>query len=440
MKWPRFAFEKFPGADPALGSEMKSVGEVMAIGRTFPEALQKAARSLEIGRDGLVSLYGSADYVALAEEIATTPRRQGATTEAASSSPASLPANPFSLSLDAPVADPRIPDALRALVAIPTAERLFYVADAMRAPALLGDEEIHALTGIDRWFLAHIRRIVDFEARGCETEEDVREGKRLGFSDRELGGAEYVRAWRESAGVHPVFARVDTCAGELPSTTPYLYGTWGDACEARPTEREKVIILGGGPNRIGQGIEFDCCCVHACFALREMGFETVMVNCNPETVSTDFDIADCLYFEPVTLEHVLAICEVEGRGGKLRGVVVQLGGQTPLKLAMGLARAGVPILGTSPDAIDCAEDCGRFDALLEKLGLRRPRGGTAYGVDDALSIADRVGFPAIVRPSYVLGGRAMAVCRTADELRAFARLALGAAENGGAPSILSTSF
>ena len=348
-------------------------------------------------------------------------------------------ANPFSLSVEAPVQDPRLEGALRALVALPTADRLFHVADAMRAPVAMGDVELARLTGIDPWFMAQIRRIVDFERHGCDTPEDLAEGKRLGFSDRELGGAEYVRAWRESTGLVPTFARVDTCAAERGAETPYLYATYGDdpdACEARPTGRAKGIILGGGPNRIGQGIEFDCCCVHACFALRELGVETIMVNCNPETVSTDYDTADRLYFEPLTLEHVLAVCDVERRAGDLRGVMVQLGGQTPLKLAAGLAKAGVPLLGTSADAIDRAEDRGRFDALLEKLGLLRPRGAAAYGIDDALSIAERVGYPVLVRPSYVLGGRAMAVCRGPGDLRAFARLALGAAENGGAPSIL----
>ncbi len=425
VKWPRFAFEKFPGADPRLGTQMKSVGEVMAIGRTFCEALQKAARSLETGKDGLSSLLPDADYIGLAGVLDRAARRDLANDPA----PDPWTAGPRTASTDV-----ELRTALRALVATASAERLFHLADLMRLGET--DEELFRLTAIDPWFLAQIRRIVDFEtAQKAESgkplsADAVRAGKRLGFSDRQLAsyaGAseETVRSFREAHAIKPTFARVDTCAAEFVAYTPYMYSTYETSNEAAPTaDREKIIILGGGPNRIGQGIEFDYCCCHAAFALRELGYETIMVNCNPETVSTDYDTSDRLYFEPLTLEDVLAICEEEGRDGKLAGVIVQLGGQTPLKLAKPLARAGIPILGTSADAIDRAEDREQFDAMLVKLGLRRPRGGIAHDVEGARVVARDIGFPLLVRPSYVLGGRAMMIVNDDDELVHYVGLAV----------------
>ncbi|MEO6572899.1 MAG: carbamoyl-phosphate synthase large subunit, partial [Polyangiaceae bacterium] len=334
VKWPRFAFEKFPGAETTLGTQMKSVGEVMSIGRTFCEALQKAARSLETGRDGLVSLRDRVDYRLLAEPKKTRDLGMEAPEMDA---PRSLP----------PATEKEVRDALTKLVGIPTAERLFYVADAMRIG--MTDDELYALTMIDRWFLAQMRRILHAEkmiAAGETGPNRLHEYKRLGFSDRHIasvgGGCEDdVRKLRAESGVRPVFARVDTCAAEFVAHTPYLYSTFDTESESAAKPGKKVVILGGGPNRIGQGIEFDYCCVHAVQALRELGFETVMVNCNPETVSTDYDTSDRLYFEPLTLEDVLEICDKE----KPWGVIVQFGGQTPLKLAVPLAKAGVPIIG-----------------------------------------------------------------------------------------------
>jgi carbamoyl-phosphate synthase large subunit len=430
VKWPRFAFEKFPGADNTLGTQMKSVGEVMSIGRTFCESLQKAARSLETSRDGLVSLMSRVDYRLLAE-----PRKErDLGMEAAEvETPKTLP----------PPSPEDLVRALRTVIPIPVADRLFYVADAMRAG--ISTTEIHDLTKIDPWFLAQIERIVKAEeriARGEVTPAALGSFKRLGFSDAQLGKltgscAEDVRTLRKKAGVVPVYARVDTCAAEFVAHTPYLYSTYESESEAKPnTTKKKVVILGGGPNRIGQGIEFDYCCVHAVQALRELGFETVMVNCNPETVSTDYDTSDRLYFEPLTLEDVLAICDEE----QPVGVIVQFGGQTPLKLAVPLERAGVRLLGTTADAIDRAEDRGRFDDLLTKLSLRRPRSGIATGIEGAYKIADEIGYPVLVRPSYVLGGRAMTIAYTRAELEAYVALAVEAARDAGTQAILIDEF
>ncbi len=430
VKWPRFAFEKFPGADPTLGTQMKSVGEAMSIGRTFTEALQKAARSLETARDGLVSLVTRVDYRVLAQ-----PRKQRdlAMEAAEIEAPKDLP----------PPSPDEVATALRALVPIAVADRLFYVADAMRAG--LSADELAELTKIDPWFLAQIERIVEAErriARGDLTPASLREFKRLGFSDAQiekLAGrrAGDVRVLRKREGVRPIYARVDTCAAEFVAETPYFYSTYESDSEAAPNrDKKKVVILGGGPNRIGQGIEFDYCCVHAVSALRELGFETVMVNCNPETVSTDYDTSDRLYFEPLTLEDVLAICDEE----EPVGVIVQFGGQTPLKLAVALEEAGVKLLGTPADAIDRAEDRGRFDQLLSKLALRRPKSGIATGVDGAFSIAEEIGYPVLVRPSYVLGGRAMTIAYSRAELQAYVHLAVEAARDAGTQAILVDEF
>jgi carbamoyl-phosphate synthase large subunit len=425
VKWPRFAFEKCPGADPRLGTQMKSVGEAMAIGRTFPEALQKAARSMETGKDGLASLLESADYVALAADLVGTQRRDLSMEPAPEPRPAAA---------RAPAEADAVRSALRQLVGVPTADRLFHVADAMRLGVT--DAELFALTAIGPWFLAQMRRIVDFEQQHDGRSlaelgaERLRDGKRLGFSDRQLAricrtteGA--VMAARKEHGVVPTFARVDTCAAEFVAYTPYMYSTYESQNETpEDGEREKVIILGGGPNRIGQGIEFDYCCCHAAFAMRELGYETIMVNCNPETVSTDYDTSDRLYFEPLTFEDVLAICENENRTGRLKGVIVQLGGQTPLKLAKPLTRAGVPLLGTSADAIDRAEDRELFDAMLGKLGLLRPNGAIAHDVASAKKIAVELGYPLLVRPSYVLGGRAMMIVHDETELEHYVGVAV----------------
>ena len=378
-KIPRFAFEKFAGADPTLTTAMKSVGEAMAIGRTFAESMQKALRSLETGLTGF-------DELLSAEEA-------------------------------------RQPDRLRALLARPTADRILYVADALRAG--MTTAEIHAACKYDPWFIERIGEIVAAEktviAGGLP--EDVAELwrlKRMGFSDArlaKLAGLEEmtVASRRRAAGVRPVFKRIDTVAAEFPSATPYMYSTYvGDVSspgedEAEPSDRRKAMILGGGPNRIGQGIEFDYCCVHACYSLDEAGIETIMVNCNPETVSTDYDTSDRLYFEPLTAEDVIEIARVEQSRGTLLGAIVQLGGQTPLKLAQGLMDAGIPILGTPPDAIDLAEDRERFQGLLMSLGLKQPPNGLARSRAEAAEVATRIGFPVVIRPSYVLGGRAMEI-------------------------------
>lgn len=406
-KIPRFTFEKFPGADPTLTTQMKSVGEAMSIGRTFKESLQKALRSLEIGSAGFDNIEAGIDEI-------------------------------------------------KAKLKTPNAERIWYVAQALKEGMSVG--EIHELTWIDPWFLNNIKQIVDMEEKlkslGVEELKSsnnqlhnsttpqlqtlLREAKEYGFSDKRIavltGKTEAeIRQIRRDSGIKPVYKLVDTCAAEFEAYTPYLYSTYekpfykiplnlpftkgGEGgfveCEANPTNRKKVIILGSGPNRIGQGIEFDYCCVHAVFALKELGYETIMVNCNPETVSTDYDTADRLYFEPLTIEDVLNIVDLE----KPEGVIVQFGGQTPLKLAVPLEREGVKILGTSPDSIDRAEDRKRFKELLHKLNLKQPESGTAMSIEEAVDIANIIGYPVMVRPSYVLGGRAMEIVYDEDSIR-----------------------
>ena len=434
VKWPRFAFEKFPGAETTLGTQMKSVGEVMSIGRTFCEALQKAARSLETGRDGLVSLRDRVDYRLLAEPKKSRDLGMEAPEMEA---PRELP----------PASEEEVRAALSKLVGTPTAERLFYVADAMRIG--MSDDELYALTQIDRWFLAQMRRILHAEKKIAAGElgpNHLREYKRLGFSDRHIASVgsatkgalseDDVRKLRAKGGVRPVFTRVDTCAAEFVAHTPYLYSCYDTESESAAKPGKKVVILGGGPNRIGQGIEFDYCCVHAAQALRELGYETVMVNCNPETVSTDYDTSDRLYFEPLTLEDVLAICDEENPDG----VIVQFGGQTPLKLAVPLEQRGVKLLGTSADAIDRAEDRGRFDELLTKISLKRPKSGMATDAAGAKAIANEIGYPVLVRPSYVLGGRAMMIAYTPEELDTYVHRAVEAARDAGSQSILIDEF
>ena len=380
-KIPRFAFEKFPSADSRLTTQMKSVGEVMAIGRTFQESLQKALRGLETGKDGL---------------------------------------NPGKL-------DPGNEDDVATLkreLREPGPERLFYVADGFRAG--LGIDEIYALTRIDHWFLDQIAELVEIEGHvrsgglGALDTAGMRQLKRKGFSDARLAALlgtdeAAVRTLRHAFGVRPVYKRVDSCAAEFATTTAYLYSTYEDECEAEPTGRDKIMVLGGGPNRIGQGIEFDYCCVHAALALREDGYETIMVNCNPETVSTDYDTSDRLYFEPLTLEDVLEIIHKENP----KGVIVQYGGQTPLKLARALEANGAPIIGTSPDSIDLAEDRERFQKMVTKLKLVQPPNRTARNPDEALALAREIGYPLVVRPSYVLGGRAMEVVHGDADLRRY---------------------
>ena len=433
VKWPRFAFEKFSGADPRLTTQMKSVGEAMSIGRTFKQALQKAARSLEIGRDGLVSLLDKIDY----RELRAQVRRLIASGEA--------------INLHRPIEErglaktEEIQESILEIIRTPLADRLWYVMDGLRVG--LSVEAVCGATSMDPWFVTQLAQLVAEERsiegsrdRALERDELAR-AKEHGFTDRRIGDlrgepSEKVREAREKLGVHPIFARVDTCAAEFVALTPYLYSTWGRASESAATDRKKVMILGGGPNRIGQGIEFDYCCVHAAFALKELGFETIMVNCNPETVSTDYDTSDRLYFEPLTYEDVMSIVREE----KPDGVIVQFGGQTPLKLAVPLSRAGVPILGTSADAIDAAEDRERFDALLNKLGLRRPAGGIANGMAEAYAVAERIGFPVVVRPSYVLGGRAMEIVYSRDELAAYMSKALEALEDADTQTILVDEF
>jgi carbamoyl-phosphate synthase large subunit len=381
VKIPRFTFEKFPAANDRLTTQMKSVGEVMAIGRTFQESLQKALRGLETGLDGLV------------------------------------PQLPMPLSDEDQV---RLAHELRA----PGANRLLYVADAFRAGWSLA--RIAELTHIDPWFLAQIEELVQQEATvredglGALGAERLRFLKRKGFSDGRLAHLvdmpeKAIRDKRHTLAVQPVYKRVDTCAAEFATSTAYLYSTYEEECEANPTDRRKIMILGGGPNRIGQGIEFDYCCVHAALQLREDGFETLMVNCNPETVSTDYDTSDRLYFESLTLEDVLEILAVE----KPEGVIVQFGGQTPLKLSRALEAAGAPIIGTSPDSIDVAEDRERFQALVKKLGLKQPANATARTEEQAVTLGREVGFPLVVRPSYVLGGRAMEIVFNEEDLRSY---------------------
>jgi carbamoyl-phosphate synthase large subunit len=394
-KVPRFAFEKFPLADAHLTTQMKSVGEVMAIGRTFQESLQKALRGLETDKDGLNEMLN--------------------------------------------LSDPQSMSRLRTELQQPGAERLFYLADALRAGMTL--EEVQALTKIDPWFLAQIDDLVatEHEVRvqgpSALSVERLRWLKRRGFSDRRLASLtgqteEQLRERRRELGVRPVFKRVDTCAAEFATSTAYLYSTYEEECEAAPTDAKKIMVLGGGPNRIGQGIEFDYCCVHAALALRDDGFETIMVNCNPETVSTDYDTSDRLYFEPLTTEDVLAIVEAE----RPFGVIVQYGGQTPLKLARDLEAAGVPIIGTSPDSIDHAEDRERFQRLITQLGLKQPPNATARSESEAVERAAEIGYPLVVRPSYVLGGRAMELVYDETDLRRYIRTAVSV--SNAAPVLL----
>ena len=386
-KIPRFTFEKFPQAKDILTPQMKSVGEVMAIGRTFKESLQKGMRSLEIGSYGFE------------EKIQGTGDREE------------------NLKL--------VRDKLR----VPNAERLWYLGDAFRLG--LSVDEIHDLSKIDPWFLEHVRQIIEAEAEirsaGAPTPESLLRMKQMGFSDRRLAilagrTEDDIRAARSAAGVRAVFRAVDTCGAEFAAYTPYLYSTYEGEDESNRTGRKKIMILGGGPNRIGQGIEFDYCCCHACFALADAGYETIMVNCNPETVSTDYDTSDKLYFEPLTLENVLEIVARENPDG----VIVQFGGQTPLKLALALERAGVKIIGTSPDSIDLAEDRERFRRLLDDLKLKQPLSGTARSYQEALEIAERLRYPILVRPSYVLGGRAMQIVYDSDTLRNYMTYAVAA--------------
>ncbi|HEX2731404.1 MAG TPA: carbamoyl-phosphate synthase large subunit [Polyangiaceae bacterium] len=438
VKWPRFAFEKFPGSDARLGTQMKSVGEAMSIGRTFAEALQKAARSLETGKQGFNSLLDTVDYRQLQH---IQPKRDLVLDAPPEVRPQrTLP----------PPSEQELRQAVVDRIGIPTPDRMFYVGDALRLGVSL--TEVHAKTAIDPWFLAQFKRIVDFERvieKAPELDRELlQEAKRLGFSDAQLAklykrGQESesgIRSLRRSLGVSPVFGRVDTCAAEFPAHTPYLYSCYETESESQVTAKRKVLILGGGPNRIGQGIEFDYCCCHAAFALRELGIETVMVNCNPETVSTDYDTSDRLYFEPLTLEHVLSICDEESKSGEVLGVIVQFGGQTPLKLAVALERNGMRLLGTPADAIDRAEDRERFEALLNKLDLKRPSAGIAKSIEEAVRVATQIGYPVLVRPSYVLGGRAMMTCWNETELVAYAGLALDVAREAGSPALLIDKF
>ena len=404
-KIPRFAFEKFPGSEPYLTTAMKSVGEAMSIGRTIHESMQKALASMETGLTGFdeVEIEGAPDKAAVTKAISQQ-----------------------------------------------TPDRLRTIAQAMRHG--LSDDDIHAVTKFDPWFLARIREIIDAEqevqSSGLPTQKDaMRSLKMLGFTDARLAkltqtSEEAVRTARLALDVKAVFKRIDTCAAEFEAQTPYMYSTYeapmmGDEeCEAWSSDKKKIVILGGGPNRIGQGIEFDYCCCHACFALTKAGYETIMVNCNPETVSTDYDTSDRLYFEPLTFEHVMEILRVEQDNGTLHGVIVQFGGQTPLKLANALEQAGIPILGTTPDAIDLAEDRERFQALVNKLGLKQPKNGIASTDAEALSIAGDIGFPLVIRPSYVLGGRAMEIVRDMAQLERYIKEAV--VVSGDSPVLLDS--
>ncbi|KMW59576.1 Carbamoyl-phosphate synthase large chain [Candidatus Rhodobacter oscarellae] len=405
-KIPKFAFEKFPGAEPHLTTAMKSVGEVMSIGRTFHESVQKALASMESGLTGF-------------DEVAVPGLGED-------------------------------PAALTKLIAAQHPDRLRRIAQAMREG--MSNDDIQAVTAFDPWFLDRIREIIDAEAQVRKdglpvTEQGLRRLKMLGFTDARLGkltgrDEDNVRAARRNLGVNAVFKRIDTCAAEFEAQTPYMYSTYetpvmGEVeCEARPSEAKKVVILGGGPNRIGQGIEFDYCCCHACYALSDAGYETIMVNCNPETVSTDYDTSDRLYFEPLTFEHVMEILRVEQDNGNLHGVIVQFGGQTPLKLANALHDAGIPILGTSPDSIDWAEDRERFQALVNDLGLHQPNNAIASTDEEALSKAEEIGFPLVIRPSYVLGGRAMEIVRDMEQLRRY--IAEAVVVSGDSPVLLDS--
>jgi carbamoyl-phosphate synthase large subunit len=404
-KIPKFAFEKFPGSKPYLTTAMKSVGEVMAIGRTIHESMQKALCSMESGLTGFdeVEIEGAPNKAAVIKAISQQ-----------------------------------------------TPDRMRTIAQAMREG--LTDDEIFNTTKFDPWFLARIREIVEAEETVRKdglpvTEDGLRKLKMLGFSDARLANLtgrneDNVRRARHNLGVKAVFKRIDTCAAEFEAQTPYMYSTYetpvmGDVeCEARPSDKKKVVILGGGPNRIGQGIEFDYCCCHACYALTDAGYETIMVNCNPETVSTDYDTSDRLYFEPLTYEHVMEILRVEQDNGTLHGVIVQFGGQTPLKLANALEEAGIPILGTTPDAIDLAEDRERFQAMVNKLGLKQPNNGIAHSDDEAMEIAKQVGYPLVIRPSYVLGGRAMEIVRDDAHLERYINEAV--VVSGDSPVLLDS--
>ncbi|WP_458789932.1 carbamoyl-phosphate synthase large subunit [Yoonia sp. MH D7] len=404
-KIPRFAFEKFAGSEPHLTTAMKSVGEAMAIGRTFHESMQKALASMETGLTGFddIVIPGAPDVAAITKELAKQ-----------------------------------------------TPDRIRVIAQAMRHG--LSDDAINAVTKFDPWFLARIREIIEAEAvviaEGLPTtEHGMRALKMMGFTDARLAiltkqSEEAVRKSRRAMGVNAVFKRIDTCAAEFEAQTPYMYSTYespvmGDAeCEARPSDRKKVVILGGGPNRIGQGIEFDYCCCHACYALTDQGYETIMINCNPETVSTDYDTSDRLYFEPLTFEHVMEIMRVEQENGTLHGVIVQFGGQTPLKLANALQEAGIPILGTTPDAIDLAEDRERFSDLVNRLGLKQPVNGIASTDQQAFEIAKDIGFPLVIRPSYVLGGRAMEIVRDQAQLERY--IAEAVVVSGDSPVLLDS--
>jgi carbamoyl-phosphate synthase large subunit len=392
VKIPRFTFEKFPGTPALLSTSMKSVGEAMAIGRSFAEALQKGLRSMETGFSGLDEIEAPGDGSA---------------------------------------------EAYRTALSAPRPDRLVMAAQAIRAGLSL--EEIHDCCKFDPWFLGELKRVVaaeaEIRAQGLpRTARQWRQIKALGFSDQQLGKlggltAAAVSELRARHGVRPVYKRIDTCAAEFASATPYMYSTYetgfaASVCESDPTDRRKVIILGGGPNRIGQGIEFDYCCVHAAYALKDAGFETIMVNCNPETVSTDYDTSDRLYFEPLTAEDVIALIRREQENGTVLGCIVQYGGQTPLKLSQSLAAAGIPLLGTSADAIDIAEDRERFQVLLHKLGLRQPENGIARSTEEAEAITERVGFPVVIRPSYVLGGRAMEIVHDRTQLARYMREAV----------------
>ncbi len=412
-KIPKFAFEKFPGSEPYLTTAMKSVGEAMSIGRTIHESMQKALASMESGLTGF-------------DEIEIPGLNVGIWDEADDKA------------------------AVIKAISQQTPDRLRTIAQAMRHG--LSDDEIFGVTKFDPWFLARIREIIEAERQVRKdglpvTEDGIRKLKMLGFTDARLGNLtgrdeDNVRRARRNLGVKAVFKRIDTCAAEFEAQTPYMYSTYeapmmGEVeCEARPSDRKKVVILGGGPNRIGQGIEFDYCCCHACFALTDAGYETIMVNCNPETVSTDYDTSDRLYFEPLTFEHVMEILTKEQENGTLHGVIVQFGGQTPLKLANALEAEGIPILGTTPDAIDLAEDRERFQALVNELGLKQPKNGIASTDEQALEIAEEIGFPLVIRPSYVLGGRAMEIVRDMDQLRRYINEAV--VVSGDSPVLLDS--
>ncbi|WP_170753341.1 carbamoyl-phosphate synthase large subunit [Ruegeria lacuscaerulensis] len=412
-KIPKFAFEKFPGSEPYLTTAMKSVGEAMSIGRTIHESMQKALASMESGLTGFDEIEIPGLNVGLWDE-----------------------------------ADDKA--AVIKAISQQTPDRLRTIAQAMRHG--LTDDEIFGVTKFDPWFLARIREIIDAERQVRKeglpvTEDGIRKLKMLGFTDARLGNLTgrdeaNIRRARRNLGVHAVFKRIDTCAAEFEAQTPYMYSTYeapmmGEVeCEARPSDRKKVVILGGGPNRIGQGIEFDYCCCHACFALTDQGYETIMVNCNPETVSTDYDTSDRLYFEPLTFEHVMEILTKEQENGTLHGLIVQFGGQTPLKLANALEAEGIPILGTTPDAIDLAEDRERFQALVNELGLKQPKNGIASTDEQALEIADEIGFPLVIRPSYVLGGRAMEIVRDMEQLKRYINEAV--VVSGDSPVLLDS--